>query len=312
MNYQKLLVIDLKDKVFEWATRIASLAMILLIFIMIFSIGYNAAPSIREFGWSFLTSRVWNPVQGVFGALPYIFGTLVSTALALLLAGPLSLAAAIFLAEFAPIRIKNLLGFLIDVLAAIPSIIYGLWGNFVLVPVLMKSFEPWLGKNLGFLPFFQGPPYGVGMLAAGIVLAIMISPVITVLCREVIGIVPGSQREAMLAMGATRWEVVKYTVLPYARQGIIGGFALGLGKAIGETLAVTMVIGNRPEISWSLFSPSHTMTSVIINEFAEAINPLHTAALIHIALLLFLITLIINIIARVMIYRFRWRKEWSF
>lgn len=263
----------------------------------------EAGLSINKFGWSFLFSREWNPVAGNFGALPYIFGTLVSTALALLIAGLISLGTAIYLAEFAPRRIKITLGFLVDILAAVPSIIYGLWGSFILVPVLLKYVEPWLGQNLGFLPFFQGTPYGSGMLAAGIILAIMITPVITAVSREVIEIVPFSQRESLLAMGATPWEVVRVAVLPFARRGIIGAFTLGLGKAIGETLAVTMVIGNRPDISWSLFDPAHTMTSVIVNEFTEAVDPLHLSALIHIALLLFLVTLLVNVLARLLIYQ---------
>jgi len=276
---------------------------------MVAGIWREAAPSIHRFGLNFLVSREWNPVAGQFGALPYIFGALVSTALALLLSGPLSLGAAIFLAEFAPVRLRNTLSFLVDVLAAVPSIIYGLWGNFVLAPFLLRHAEPWLGQNFGFLPLFQGPPYGIGMLAAGVVLAIMISPVITAVSREMLEIVPASQREALLAMGATPWEVVRMAALPYARKGIIGAFTLGLGKAVGETLAVTMVIGNRPDISWSLFAPAHTMTSVIINEFTEAVEPLHVAALIHIALLLFLVTLLVNILARLMIYQLGRRKN---
>jgi phosphate transport system permease protein len=284
----------------------------MLVILMALVIWQEASPSLQRFGLSFLFSQDWNPVKGNFGALPYVFGTLVSTFLALLLAGPISLGAAVFLAEFAPRRIKSTLSFMVDILAAVPSIIYGLWGVFVLVPLLQYTVEPFLGRHLGFLPFFQGPSYGVGMLAAGIILAIMISPVITAVSREVLEIVPVSQREAMLAMGATRWEVVRVAVLPYAGRGIIGAFTLGLGKAIGETLAVTMVIGNRPDISWSLFAQSHTMTSVLINEFSEAVEPLHRAALIHIALLLFLVTLVINILARLMIYQMGWKKnKWN-
>lgn len=284
----------------------------MLVVLMALVIWHEASPSVQKFGLSFLFSRDWNPVKGDFGALPYVYGTLVSTFLALLLAGPISLGAAIFLAEFAPRQIKSTLSFMVDILAAVPSIIYGLWGVFVLVPLLQFRVEPWLGQHFGFLPFFQGPSHGIGMLAAGIILAIMISPVITAVSREVLEIVPVSQREAMLAMGATRWEVVRVAVLPYAGRGIIGAFTLGLGKAIGETLAITMVIGNRPDISWSLFAPAHTMTSVIINEFSEAVEPLHSAALIHVALLLFLVTLITNILARLMIYQIGWKKnKWN-
>ena len=291
------------DKLFAWIIRISAAGLLALIFGMALEIWREASLSIDRFGWSFLFSTDWNPVAGNFGALPYIFGTLVSTLLGLLLAGPISLGAAIFLAEFAPRRIKNTLGFLVDILAAVPSIIYGLWASFILVPVLLRHVEPWLAQHLGFLPFFQGTPYGTGMLAAGIILAIMMSPVITAVSREVLEIVPSSQREALQSMGATQWEVVRVAVLPYARRGIIGAFTLGIGKAIGETLAVTMVIGNRPDISWSLFDPAHTMTSVIINEFTEAVDPLHLSALIHIALLLFLVTLLVNVLARLMIYQ---------
>ncbi|MCG8401206.1 MAG: phosphate ABC transporter permease subunit PstC [Firmicutes bacterium] len=291
------------DKLFALIIRISAVGLLVLIFGMALQIWREASLSIDRFGWSFLFSTEWNPVAGNFGALPYIFGTLVSTFLGLLLAGPISLGTAIFLAEFAPRRIKNTLGFLVDVLAAVPSIIYGLWASFILVPVLLRHVEPWLAQHLGFLPFFQGTPYGTGMLAAGIILAVMMSPVITAVSREVLEIVPSSQREALLSMGATRWEVVRVAVLPYARRGIIGAFTLGIGKAIGETLAVTMVIGNRPDISWSLFDPAHTMTSVIINEFTEAVDPLHLSALIHIALLLFLVTLLVNVLARLMIYQ---------
>lgn len=270
-----------------------------------------AEPSVQAFGWSFFFSREWNPVQGRFGALPYIYGTLVSTAIALSLAGPVSLGTAIFITEFAPRRIRSFLGFLVDLLAAVPGIIYGLWGSFTLAPWLAHSVEPWLQQHLGFLPLFQGPTMGIGMLAAGIVLAIMIAPVIAAVCREVLDVVPASQREAMLALGATPWEVVGRAVLPYARTGIVGAFTLGLGKAIGETMAVTLVIGNRPEISWSLFAPAHTLTSVIVNEFTEAVEPLHVAALIHIAMVLFLVTLAVNILARLMIYGLVRGKESS-
>lgn len=272
----------------------------------------SAEPSVQTFGASFLIGREWDPVHHRFGALPYIYGSLVSTVLALLIAGPISLGAAIYISEFAPRRLKTPLGFLIDLLAAVPGVIYGLWGSFILAPWLGSYVEPALKQGLGFLPFFWGPTMGIGMLAAGVVLAIMISPVIAAVCREVLEVVPAGQREAMIALGATPWEVVRRAVLPYARTGIVGAFTLGLGKAIGETMAVTMVIGNRPDIAWSLFAPAHTMTSVIINEFTEAVDPLHLAALIHIALVLFLVTLVINILARVLIYQISRRvKQWS-
>jgi len=274
---------------------------------MVFEIWRLAGPSIVRYGWSFFSSREWNPVQERFGALPYIYGSVVSTLLALLLAGPLSLGAAIYLAEFAPPRWKGILSFLVDLLAAIPSVVYGLWGSFVLAPFLGRTVEPWLAENLGFLPFFQGPPIGVGMLAAGVILGIMIIPTVTSVSREVMEAVPAEQRQALAAVGATPWDVVQVAVLPYARSGIIGAFTLGLGRAVGETMAVTMVIGNRPEISLSLFAPAHTLTSVIVNEFTEAAAPMYLAALFHVALFLFGVTLLFNILARLLIYMVGWR-----
>ncbi|ADG07500.1 phosphate ABC transporter permease subunit PstC [Kyrpidia tusciae] len=300
------------DRWFWRITAGAALGLIVLVVLMALLIWRSAEPSVQTFGASFLIGREWDPVHHRFGALPYIYGSLVSTVLALLIAGPISLGAAIYISEFAPRRLKTPLGFLIDLLAAVPGVIYGLWGSFILAPWLGSYVEPALKQGLGFLPFFGGPTMGIGMLAAGVVLAIMISPVIAAVCREVLEVVPAGQREAMIALGATPWEVVRRAVLPYARTGIVGAFTLGLGKAIGETMAVTMVIGNRPDIAWSLFAPAHTMTSVIINEFTEAVDPLHLAALIHIALVLFLVTLVINILARVLIYQISRRvKQWS-
>ncbi|MBE3587593.1 MAG: phosphate ABC transporter permease subunit PstC [Thermoanaerobacteraceae bacterium] len=300
------------DRLFLGVTVASALGLFLLVLLMAIFIWRAAGPSVEAFGGSFFFSREWDPVHRRFGALPYIYGTLVSTLLALLLAGPVSLGAAIYIAECAPRKIKNTLGFLVDLLAAVPGVIYGLWGNFVLAPWLAGFVEPSLQHHLGFLPFFRGSPMGIGMLAAGIILAIMISPVITAVCREVLEVVPASQREAMIALGATPWEVIRRAVLPYARTGIVGAFTLGLGKAIGETMAVTLVIGNRPQISWSLFAPAHTMTGVIINEFTEAVDPLHLAALIHIALVLFLVTLLVNILARLLIYQISRRvRRWS-
>jgi len=274
---------------------------------MAFVIWQQAETSIQMSGWRFIFSQQWDPVREEFGALPFLYGTVVSTGLAIILAGPISIAAAIYLAEFAPPRLKWLLAFMVDLLAAIPSIVYGLWGSFVLAPFLRNYIEPWLGKNLGFLPLFQGPPFGLGMLAAGIILAIMIIPVITAVTREVLETVPSGQREPLIALGATPWETVRIGVLPFARDGVIGAFTLGLGKAIGETMAVTMVIGNEPKISASLFSPAHSMTSVIVNEFAQAVKDQHLSALIHIGFLLFCLTLLVNILARLLIYHMNWR-----
>lgn len=288
-------------------TAAFSFGLVLLVFLMVFVIWRQAEPSIQKFGWSFIFSDQWGPVREEFGALPYIFGTVVSTFLAILFAGPVSMGTAIYLAEFAPRRIKTQFAFVVDLLASIPSIVYGLWGSFVLAPFLRGYVEPWLDNNLGFLPFFQGPPFGLGMLAAGIILAIMSIPVITAVTREVLQTVPAGQREPLIALGATPWEIVRVGVVPYARDGIIGAFTLGLGKAIGETVAVTMVIGNEPKISASLFSPAHSMTSVIVNEFAQAVKFLHLSALIHIGLILFGLTLLVNILARLLIYQMSWR-----
>jgi phosphate transport system permease protein len=262
-----------------------------------------AWPAISRFGLNFLWNTAWNPVTEEYGALPFIYGSIVSSLLALLIAVPLSLGAAIFLTELAPRWLMIPVSFMIELLAAIPSVIYGLWGLFVLVPFLRLQVQPWLGSHLGFLPFFQGPAYGVGMLAAGIILAIMILPTITSISRDVLGLVPNDQREAMLALGATRWETIWHAVLPYGKSGLIGGVILGLGRAIGETMAVTMVIGNRHDISLSLFAPSNTMASIIANEFAEAVSEIYTGVLMELGLILFLVTLLINVFARLLTRR---------
>ncbi|HSB42827.1 MAG TPA: phosphate ABC transporter permease subunit PstC [Methylomirabilota bacterium] len=258
--------------------------------------------AIRTFGLRFLVSSSWDPVAGEFGALPFVYGTLVSSLLALVIAVPLSLGAAIFLAELAPAWIRPPIAFLTEMLAAVPSVVYGLWGIFVLVPFLRDWVQPGLGRALGFLPLFQGPPYGIGMLAAGIVLSIMIVPYITSVSREVLMAVPGSQREAALGLGATRWEATRIAVLSYGRSGLIGAVLLGLGRALGETMAVTMVIGNRPDIAVSLFAPGYTMASVLANEFTEATSDLYVSALVEIGLLLLLVTVLVNGLARLLVW----------
>jgi phosphate transport system permease protein len=258
--------------------------------------------AIRTFGLRFLVSSSWDPVAGEFGALPFVYGTLVSSLLALVIAVPLSLGAAIFLAELAPAWIRPPIAFLTEMLAAVPSVVYGLWGIFVLVPFLRDWVQPGLGRALGFLPLFQGPPYGIGMLAAGIVLAIMIVPYITSVSREVLLAVPGSQREAALGLGATRWEATRIAVLSYGRSGLIGAVLLGLGRALGETMAVTMVIGNRPDIAVSLFAPGYTMASVLANEFTEATSDLYVSALVEIGFLLLLVTVLVNGLARLLVW----------
>ena len=258
--------------------------------------------AMRTFGLRFLMTSHWDPVAGEFGALPFIYGTLVSSLLALLIAVPLSLGAAIFLAELAPAWVRPPVAFLIEMLAAVPSVVYGLWGIFVLVPWLRDWVQPALGRTLGFLPLFQGPPYGIGMLAAGLILSIMIVPYITSVSREVLLAVPGSQREAALGLGATRWETTRIAVLRYGRSGLIGAILLGLGRALGETMAVTMVIGNRPEVSISLFAPGYTMASVLANEFTEATSDLYVSALVEIGLLLLVVTVLVNGLARLLVW----------
>src|SRR2546425_8379491 len=260
-----------------------------------------AWPAIQRFGWRFLVTSVWDPVAEQFGALPFVYGTLVSSFLAMLIAVPLGIGAAVYLAELAPPWVRPPVAFLVELVAAVPSVVYGLWGIFVLAPLLRTWVQPALGATLGFLPLFQGPPYGVGMLAAGIILAIMVVPFITAVSREVLLAVPNTQREAALALGATRWETTRMAVLRYGRSGLVGAILLGLGRALGETMAVTMVIGNRPEISASLFAPGYTLASVIANEFAEATTDIYLDSLVEIGLALFLVTIVVNLIAQLLL-----------
>src|SRR5262245_26241544 len=257
------------DRIFDGLVRAAVWAVILIAAGLVASLAWEARHAIAAFGWRFIVSSTWDPVAGTFGALPFIYGTVVSSLVAVVIAVPLSLGAAIYLSDVAPFWIRAPIAFLIEMLAAVPSVVYGLWGIFVLVPWLRTAVQPALGHWLGFVPLFQGPPYGVGMLAAGLILAIMILPYITSVSREVLLAVPTGQREAALGLGATRWEATRIAVLRYGRSGLIGAVLLGLGRALGETMAVTMVIGNRPEISVSLFAPGYTMASVIANEFTE-------------------------------------------
>jgi phosphate transport system permease protein len=254
------------------------------------------------FGWSFLWTSTWDPVAEHFGALPFIYGTLMTSVIGLVLAVPLGIGAAIFLAEFVPSRISDPFAFLIELLVAVPSVVYGLVGIFVLVP-LMRTAGGIVATWLGFIPIFKGPVYGIGLLTAGVVLAVMIVPFIVSISREVLLAVPQSQRDAALALGATRWETVWRVVLPYARSGVAGSVFLALARALGETMAVTMVIGNRPDISASLFAPAHTMAAVLANEFSEATGALYLSALMEIALVLFGITLFINAGAHLLIAR---------
>jgi phosphate transport system permease protein len=254
-------------------------------------------------GPAFLWTSVWDPVEERFGALPFIYGTAMSSALALLIAVPLGVGSAVFLTELAPRRLASALSFVIELLAAVPSVILGLMGIFLLVPAV-RAVQPWLDGSLGrVLPLFRGAPYGVSLLAGGLILSVMIVPYITVITREVLLTVPRSLKEAMLAVGATRWETVRHVSLPFARSGIIGSVFLALGRALGETMAVTMVIGNTPQISASLLDPSYSMAAVIANELAEAAGDAHLSALIAVALTLFGLTLLVNALARWMVYR---------
>lgn len=302
-NWRKKKDVYIGDLIFAWTLRVAAGSVALLLVLIAAFLTQKAMPAIRLFGFNFITQSVWDPVQEIYGAAPVIFGTVVSSLMAVLIATPLSIGVALFLNELAPKKVADTVSFLVEMLAAIPSVVYGLWGIFVLAPWLRTSVEPALGKAFGFLPFFQGTFYGVGMLAAGLILAIMITPTIFTISREVFRAIPQGQREAALALGATRWEMMQISVLKASRSGVGGAVILGLGRALGETMAVTMVIGNRAEISASLFAPAQTMASVIANEYAEATTDLHIAALIEIGLVLFAVTFLINALARIFILR---------
>ncbi|MBX6330703.1 MAG: phosphate ABC transporter permease subunit PstC [Gemmatimonadaceae bacterium] len=293
------------DRIYRWMIAGFALCIPLLVGLVAIEIAVAGWPTLRKFGVGFLTSSTWDPVTGDFGAAPAIYGTLVSSAIALLIATPLAIGVSVFLSELAPARLRRPMAFLVDLLAAIPSVVYGLWGIFVLLPVLRSPVMPFLRDTLGLgaTPFFTGPAYGPSMLAAGIILAIMVLPFIASVSREVLMAVPRAQREAALALGATRWEVIRIAVLPYARSGIIGGIILGLGRALGETMAVTMVIGNRHEISASLFAPGYTMASLIANEFSEASSDAHLSALMAVGFTLFVITIVVNAIARWLVWQ---------
>jgi phosphate transport system permease protein len=258
----------------------------------------NSALARRQFGWGFLISQTWDPAAGRFGAAAFVYGTVVSSAIALVLAVPLGIGVAIFLAELAPRRLSSVAGTLLELLAAIPSVIYGLIGIAVLVPVMRQWVQPLLKAATGGFVLFSGPSYGIGLLTAGVVLAIMIVPFIVSVGREVLLAVPREQREAALALGSTQWESTWKVVLPYARPGLYGAVFLALGRALGETMAVTMVIGNRPEIAASLFAPAYSMAAVIANEFSEATEELYLHALIEVGLVLFVLTMVINAVAR--------------
>jgi phosphate transport system permease protein len=287
--------------VFRGALFLSALLLVCVVAAMIVAMGANSGAAIKKFGFGFLTSRAWNPSHGEFGALPFVYGTIVSSLVALAISVPLSLGVAVFLVEQAPRRLSRPLTFLVELLAAIPSVVYGLWGIFVLAPVLREWIETPLQKHFGWLPLFQGTITGTGLLTAGVILAIMITPIISTVVRDVLAAVPQTQREAALALGATKWETTR-VVLANGGAGIAGAIILGLGRAVGETMAVTMLIGNRAEISASLFAPSYTIASVLANELREATDELHVSSLITLALILFLVTFIINAAARLLVW----------
>ena len=289
------------DSLFKVITLVFALTIAGLVVLIIFEMGRNSTLTFDKFGLGFITQSVWDPVHEEFGALPFIYGTAVSSIIGLLIAVPVSIGVAIFLVEHAPRKISTPISFLVQLLAAIPSVVYGLWAIFVLAPVLRDHVYPALQSTLGFLPIFQGNINGLGLMTAGIVLSIMIVPIVTAVTTDVLRAVPPTQREASFALGATKWEAT-LVVLQNAKSGITGAIILGLGRAVGETMAVTMVIGNRPEISSSLFDPSFTIASALANEFTEATSEIYRHALVELGLILFVITFAINAAARLLVW----------
>jgi phosphate transport system permease protein len=294
----------LSDVLFRGFTLLLVLFVVVVIGGVTWILISNSWLTIQHFGLSFLTNQAFDPIHNVYGVAPAIFGTLVTSAFALIFAVPIGVGTAVFLVDFCPRPLQKPLAFVVELLAAVPSVIYGLFGFLVLAPWLQTVGDPWLQKYLGFLPFFQGQYHGLGLLAAGLILMIMVLPLITSVSREVILTTPPAQREALLALGATRWEVIRHAIIPYARVGIMGGIILALGRALGETMAVTMVIGNQASpISASFFSTGYTLASVIANQFNEATPGLFFSSVIEAGLLVFIITLLTNILARILIYR---------
>jgi phosphate transport system permease protein len=289
------------DQVSHLITFIFAASVFLVTVLVVYELWIHSAPSRAKFGFSFLTERTWDPVAVKFGALPFIYGTLLTSVLALLISVPLGVGAAIFLAELAPPKLSNICTFLVELLAAVPSVIYGLLAIFTLVPIMRQYIEPFLKRTLGFLPWFQGPAYGVGYLTAGLILSIMTFPFIISISREALLVVPREQREAALALGATHWESTWQVVVPFARLGIIGSIFLALARALGETMAVTMVIGNDTGIHTSLLSPGYTIAAILANEFTEATGEVYLSALIELGLVLFVLTMILNASAQLLI-----------
>jgi len=293
----------------RWADRsffalilACGLCVLALVGLIVYELITKSSLSWHAFGLKFFFRSEWDPVNEQFGALPFVYGTIVSSVVALAIAVPLAIGVAVFITEMSPRWLRGSLAFTTELLAAIPSVIYGLWAIFILVPLLRTYVQPFLARYFGWTGLFEGPPYGIGMLAAGIILAIMVIPIVSSITREVMTAVPQQQREAVLALGATRWEMIRTGVLRNARAGILGGIILGLGRALGETMAVTMVIGNRPEIAKSLFAPGYTMASVIANEFSEATGDVYLSALVEVGLALFIVTIIVNILAQFLVW----------
>jgi len=297
------------DRTFRWLTVASALLIPLLMGGIFLALLHQSLPALKRFGFGFLTSQQWNPVTENFGALSSIYGTLVSTLIAMVLAVPLSLALALFLVELAPPRLSRVVGTIIELLAAIPSIIYGMWGMFIFAPFMANYIQPALGKNLGWLPLFQGPPMGIGMLTAGIILAFMVLPFICAITRDIFSLVPNVVKEAAFGMGATTWEVTYKVTIPYGLVGIIGAVFLGLGRALGETMAVTFVIGNSHRISTSLFGAGNTIASTLANEFSEATKAMYVSSLIELGLILFIISYAVQMFSQMLLKRMY--RSWS-
>jgi len=290
------------DRIFNGALWALGVMVLVVAGLIVLNLALVARPLAEEHSlWGFITSSEWNPVDDHYGALPFLYGTLVTSALSILMAVPVAIGLALFITQFAPAKLGRVLTIPVELLAAIPSVVYGLWGLFIVVPWLRESIQPWLGRHFGFLPLFQGPPIGLGFLAAGAILAVMILPTVVSVSVEVMKTTPEANREAALALGATKWEAVMLAVIPYSRAGILGAVLLGLGRALGETMAVTMVIGNSPRISASLFAAGYSLPAVIANEFAEAVSDVHIGALAGLGLILFATTFLLNAGARILV-----------
>lgn len=297
------------DTLFKWLTIAAAVVVPIIIVGIFWELLSLSWLALTKFGWRFFITEVWNPVTQEFGAASSIFGTVMSTVIAMVLAVPMSIVIALFLVELAPPTVSKVVGSLIELLAAIPSIIYGMWGLFIFAPFMAKYVQPFLGHYVGFLPLFSGPPMGIGMLTAGIILAFMILPYITSICRDVFALVPAVLKESGYGVGATTWEVTYKITIPYGIVGVLGGIFLGLGRALGETMAVTFVIGNTHKISLSLFAPGNSIASSLANEFAEATEPIYLSSLIALGLVLFIFTFLVQVISQIMLRRLY--KGWS-